>query len=91
MIESRIQSDLAQVKGEIQRLSERLYVGPTTVHKDLSLISLVPTWSGPQSAATLEEFFASVEAPGKLGGCEKNDQREIAVLRLKGAAKLFYQ
>jgi hypothetical protein len=91
MTESRIQSDLAQVKGEIQRLSERLPVGPPTVHKDLSLISLVPTWSGPESAVTLEEFFASVETSGELGRWEENDQSEIAVLRLKGAAKLFYQ
>jgi hypothetical protein len=79
------------VKGEIQRLSERLSVGPPTVHKDLSLISLVPTCSGPESAATLEEFFASEESSGKLGRWEENDQREIAVLRLKGAAKFVYE
>jgi hypothetical protein len=48
-------------------------------------------WSGPESAATLDEFFASIETSGKLGRWEENDLREITVLRLKGAAKLFYQ
>ena len=66
-------------------------IGTPTLHKDLSLISLVLKWSGLDSGVTLEEFFASIETSAKLGRWLENDQREIAVMRLAGSAKLFYQ
>ena len=52
----------------------------TTVHKDLSLISLVPKWSGLDSGVTLQDFFASIDASAKLGRWQENDRREIAVM-----------
>ena len=91
MTDSRAQQELAEAKSEIQRLKERMSLGAPTVHKDLSLISLVPKWSGLDSAVILEEFFASIEASAKIGSWEENDQREIAVLRLTASAMLFYQ
>jgi hypothetical protein len=66
-------------------------IGALTVHKDLALISLVPIWSGLNSGVTLEEFFASIEASAKIGRWQEDEQREIAVMRLTGSAKLFYQ
>jgi len=91
MSEARILSELTETKNELQRLKERMSIGTPTVHKDLSLISLVPKWSGLDSGVTLEEFFASIETSAKLGRWLENDQREIAVMRLAGSAKLFYQ
>ena len=41
----RLQAELAEAKAELQRLRERVPVGTPTVHKDLSLISLIPKWS----------------------------------------------
>ena len=91
MSEARILSELTETKDELQRLKERMSIGTPTVHKDLSLISLVPKWSGLDSGVTLEEFLASIETSAKLGRWLENDQREIAVMRLAGSAKLFYQ
>ena len=91
MSEARILSELAWTKSELQRLKESMSIGTPTVHKELSLISLAPKWSGLDSGVTLEEFFASIEASAKLGCWKENDQREITVMRLAGSAKVFYQ
>ena len=48
------------LKGEIKH-------NPPTVHKDLSLVSLVPEWSGAESAISLEEFFSSIEGSANIG------------------------
>ena len=42
--------EIAQSRAEINRLREQLSSGVHTVHKDLSLISLVPKWSGGENA-----------------------------------------
>ena len=60
MAEARLQSELAEAKTEILRLRERLSVGTPTVYKNLSLISLVPKWSGSEAAVPLEEFVGSI-------------------------------
>ena len=75
---------------EIQRLRDRLSIAMPTVHKDLSLISLFPKWSGLESGVPLEEFFSSIEGSALIGRWEQSDMIRIAVLKLTGAAKLFY-
>ena len=62
-----------------------------TIHKDLSLVALVPEWSGEDSAVTLEEFFSSIEGPANTGIWKDADRVEIAILKLTGSAKIFYQ
>jgi hypothetical protein len=42
----RLKAELIEAKSEIQRLKERMSLGVPTVHKDLSLVALVPKWSG---------------------------------------------
>ena len=64
--------------------------GLPTVHKDLSLVSLVPKWSGLDSAVPIEDFFASIEGAAQIGKWEEQDQIRIAVLKLTDAARLFY-
>jgi hypothetical protein len=56
MQEPSLQAQLAESKAEVARLRDRLSVGVPTVHKDLSLVSLVPRWTGTESASPLEEF-----------------------------------
>jgi hypothetical protein len=91
MHDARWQAELLETKNELQRLKERMSLGTPTVHKDLSLISVVPKWSGSDSTVTLEEFFASIESFARIGNGQENDQLEIAVFRLTGSAKLFSQ
>jgi len=90
MTEARLQAELTESKMKIQRLRERLSTAVPTVHKDFSLISLVPKWSGLESRVPLEEFLSSIEGSAQIGRWEQSDKIRIAVLKLTGAAKLFY-
>ena len=45
MADARLQAELAEAKLEVQQLKDRMSVGTPTVHKDLSLITLVPKWT----------------------------------------------
>ena len=90
MAEARLQAELAETKAEIQRLRDRFAIGTPTVHKDLSLISLVPKWSGSETAVPLEEFFSSIEGSARVGNWEDTDKCQVAILKLTDAAKQFY-
>ena len=90
MTESRLHAELTESKNEIQRLKERLSTAMPTVHKNLSLISLIPKWSGTEAGVPLEEFFSSIEGSAQIGRWEQSDKIGIAILKLTGAAKLFY-
>jgi hypothetical protein len=90
MSETRLQIELAEARAEIQRLRERLSLGKPTVHTDLSLVPLVPKWLGSESAVPLEEFFSTIESSAWIGKWHELDKLEVAILRLKDAAKIFY-
>jgi hypothetical protein len=87
----RLQAELIEAKAEVQGLKERISLGVPTVRKYLSLVSLVPKWSGQESAVTLEEFFSSIEGSTRIRKCEDADGIEIAVLKITGSARTFYQ
>ena len=92
MSHEQLKAELLQARKEIERLIERESANTTPiVHKDLSLISVIPKWSGSDDTVTLEEFLESIESSGSIGQWTENDQREFAVLKLTGSAKLFYQ
>ena len=92
MSQERVQVELLEAKKEIERLKERALNSSTqTVNKELSLISVIPKWSGSDDTVTLEEFLESMEVAAKIGRWNENDRREVAVLRLIGSAKLFYK
>jgi len=86
----RLQAELAEAKAEVQRLRERVYVGTPTVHKDLSLISLIPKWSGAETGIPLEEFLSVIESTARIGLWEDGDKLQIAALRLTDVARQFY-
>jgi hypothetical protein len=90
MAQEQLQAELNASKAEIQRLLQRLSVAPPTVHKDLSLISLVPKWSGSETEVPLREFFSNIDGSAEIGRWEEKDKVKIAVLKLTGAAKSFY-
>jgi hypothetical protein len=90
MAEEKLRAELEKSKEEIQRLKGRLSGGTPSVRKDLSLVALVPKWSGLDSGVPIEEFFASIEGAAQFGHWEEADQIRIAVLKLTEAARLFY-
>jgi hypothetical protein len=77
---SRLQNELTETKAELKRLRESLALGPPTLHKDLSLVPLIPKWSGSDSTVNLEEFLSSVEAAARICMWQNEDKREIAVI-----------
>jgi len=88
--EARLKLELSEAQVEIQRLRDRLATTPPTAHKDLSLISLVPKWSGSESAISLEELFSSIESSAKIGHWAEADCLQVAVLKLAESARTFY-
>ena len=67
MAYAQLQQELEVSKPKIQRLRERMSLGAQTVHKDLSLILLMPMWSGSDSTNSLEEFISTLEASARIG------------------------
>jgi len=48
-------------------------LGAPTVYKNLSLISLIPRWSGTESANCVEEFISTLEGSARIGRWEPKD------------------
>jgi len=90
MDEARLRAELEDSKAEIKRLNARLSTGVPTIHKDLSLISMVPKCFDAESEVPLEELFSCIECSASIGRWVPADQIKIATLRLTGATKLFY-
>jgi len=88
--EARLKLELSEAQIEIQHLRERLTTTPPSAHKDLSLVSLVPKWSGAESTFSLEEFFSSIEGSAKIGHWAEADCLQVAVLKLAESARTFY-
>ena len=58
--------------------------------KDLSLVSLVPKWSGSDTALPIQEFFEIIEDTAKLGSWSEADQILVFALKLTDAARAYY-
>jgi len=89
MAELRLRQELEDSKAEITRLRERLVTTLPTVNKDLSLISIVPKWSGAETDTTVDEFLASIEGAAKIARWDGADCLQIATFRLLDPAKAF--
>ena len=85
MTDARLQAELAESKNEIQRLRERLSVGTPTVHKDLSLISLVPKRSGSEPTKHVEKFSLTREASVRIGRRAPENTVELITLKLEAS------
>jgi hypothetical protein len=90
MQEPSLQAQLADSKADIARPRDRLSVGVPTVHKDFSLVSLVPKWPGRESGSPLEGFLGSIDSAAELGRWTSTDCGRVAVLKIAGAARSFY-
>jgi hypothetical protein len=56
----------------------------------MSLISLIPKWSGSETAVPLEEFISSLEGAVRVGRWQECDTLEVAPLKITDSAKIFY-
>ena len=56
----------------------------------MSLVSLIPKWSGTDKAIPLQEFFEAIDGSAKLGNWTDTDKIQVAVLRLTDVAKSFF-
>jgi len=82
----RLQAELEQTRLKLQQLKERMETGAVTVHTDISLVSLIPKWSGSDSTISLEELSSSIESSVKIANWKQTDQLQIAILKLSGGA-----
>jgi len=89
MAEAQLRAELAETKAELQLLKERISVGTPTIHKDLSLRSLIPKLSGSETGIPLEEFPSSIESYHRMGLWQDADKLEIVILRLSDVAEQF--
>jgi hypothetical protein len=61
-----------------------------TTTKDLSLVSLVPTWSDSPKAGPLRAFLTSVVTTAEIGSWTDLDKVRIASLKLTETAREVY-
>ena len=62
MSHDRLQAELLEARKGIERLKWGASTSTILIlHKDLSLISVIPKWSGPDDTVTLEEFLESID------------------------------
>ena len=59
-------------------------------YKDLSRVSLVPKWSGGDSAPPIQEFFDTIEGSAAIGNWTQADMKQVCALKLTDAARAFY-
>jgi hypothetical protein len=58
--------------------------------KDLSLVSLIPKWSGADTAAPISRFFSAIENAARIGNWTDADQVQVCSLKLIDEAHEFY-
>jgi hypothetical protein len=56
----------------------------------MSLVTLIPKWSGTDTAIPLSEFFESIEGTARLGNWSEAHQVQVCALRLTDTARVFY-
>jgi hypothetical protein len=59
-------------------------------YKDLSLVSLVPNWSGGETALPINEFLEVTEGTTTIGNWTETDLKQVCALKLNDAARAFY-
>jgi len=79
----------SQGSASAQDASEDVTLVRTKV-KDLSLVSLVPKWSGSVTALPIQEFFEIIEGSAKIGNWSEADQIQVCALKLTESARSFY-
>jgi hypothetical protein len=61
-----------------------------TASKDISMISLIPKWSGAVKSMRVHEFIETVERAARVGNWSDANMVQVATLNLADTAKTFY-
>jgi hypothetical protein len=77
--EARLKQELAESKAELHCLKEHMSSGMHTLHKNVSLISLVPKCLGAENATPIVEFLASINRAVLIGRWQDSDCLNIAI------------
>jgi len=85
-----LQKLVESLQTEIKTLREQVNSGRPTVPNDLSLICLIPKWSGTETSISVDEYFELVESTAKIGNWSDSDRKQITVLKLTDVARAFY-
>jgi hypothetical protein len=56
----------------------------------MSIVSIVPKWSGTDNSIPIEEFFQVIEGTARLGNWSDADQIRVCALRLTETARDCY-
>jgi len=89
-LEACLKLELSKAQIVIQRVEERLFTTPPTVHKDFSLVSRVSNWSGSESAIALEEILPSSKGSARVGHWWETDCLQVIVSGLVDRGRTFY-
>jgi hypothetical protein len=89
MAEEQLKEQIASLQAELTNLRVQMRSGPPTAPKDLSLMALIPKWTGTAESIPVSEFFEATEGSARVGRWTDTGKIEIAVLKLTEAAKAF--
>jgi hypothetical protein len=78
---------MADLQTRFQELQARL----DTTNKELSLLTLVPKWSGTEKSGSLQEFLSAVENMAEMGNWSDRDKVRIATMKLEDTARIFVE
>jgi len=79
--------EIAELKAHIARLEAK----QTHTTKDLSLVTLIPTWSGTSKSTSLSDFLKSVERSAEAGNWSDQNRVSLAILKLEDTARVFVE
>jgi hypothetical protein len=65
-------------------------IGRTPTSTDLSLVALIPKWSGNEAAVPLNDFMDGIEGSARIGNWCEADKIQVCVLKLTDTARAYY-
>jgi len=80
-----LQKEVEESKLQVQILRGRMSLGTPTVHRDLSVIALIPKRSGSEPTKHVEKFSLTREASVRIGRREPENTGEIITLKLEAS------
>jgi hypothetical protein len=81
--------EVARLQLEVQSLQAQLQTRAAAT-KDLSLVPLVPKWSGKSKSISVQDFLDTIESAASVGKWTDEDMILIATLKLTDTARTFY-